>query len=326
MRPEAGRERGGAGRALQPLWKEAAEWGMRLGTRSLDADAHEDGMPYAASALLPTMQPAFLLQTAWAASGTINRMDDAIHPIRSAAVEGRLARLGRGLWPPRCLVCGERGANGRDLCRDCDRALPWNHCACPRCALPLPLPAAACGRCLKRPSALDAVRAAFVYSAPLDRLLPRLKFHDDLAAGRLLAALMLDDPKHPLAVPIPDDAREPPSTALIAVPLSRARLRQRGYDQARELARPLARALGLPLADGELRRLRDTPPQSNLGALARRRNLRGAFAAEFRAAPPARVLLVDDVMTTGATLHAAAAALRRAGVARVEAWVCARVP
>ncbi|MEG3792058.1 ComF family protein [Lysobacter sp. CCNWLW3] len=241
-------------------------------------------------------------------------MDDAVNQTHPAAVDGRWARLGRALWPARCLVCGERGAGGRDLCRDCARALPWNRCACPRCALPLPVPAPACGRCMKRPPVLDAARATFVYGAPLDRLLPRLKFHDDLAAGRLLAALMLEDPGRPAPA------------ALVAVPLARARLRERGYDQARELARPLARALGLPLLEGALQRRRDTPPQSSLGALARRRNLRGAFAAEFRAAPPARVLLVDDVMTTGATLHAAAAALRRAGVARVEAWVCARVP
>ncbi|KRA17126.1 double zinc ribbon domain-containing protein [Lysobacter sp. Root604] len=241
-------------------------------------------------------------------------MDDAVNQTHPATVDGRLARLGCGLWPARCLVCGERGADGRDLCRACARALPWNRCACPRCALPLAVPALACGRCLKRPPALDAVRAAFVYGTPLDRLLPRLKFHDDLAAGRLLAALMLDD------------LQRPAPAALIAVPLAHARLRERGYDQARELARPLARALGVPLIEGALRRTRDTPPQSSLGALARRRNLRGAFAAGFRGAAPTRVVLIDDVMTTGATLLAAAGALRRAGVARVEAWVCARVP
>lgn len=107
------------------------------------------------------------------------------------------------------------------------------------------------------------------------------------------------------------------------MPLHRARLRRRGYDQALELARPLARGLGLPLCDG-LHRVRATAPQSELDARARRRNLRHAFAVQ--APLPPHVALVDDVMTTGATLHAAAQALRRAGVGRIDAWVVARVP
>ena len=114
--------------------------------------------------------------------------------------------------------------------------------------------------------------------------------------------------------------------ALIAIPLHRARLRQRGYDQALELAKPLARALRLPLLPDRLVRDRDTAPQSRLDAVQRRRNLRRAFAVDTTSALPAHVALIDDVMTTGATLHAAAHALQRAGVARVDAWVCARVP
>ena len=102
-----------------------------------------------------------------------------------------------------------------------------------------------------------------------------------------------------------------------------SRLRLRGYDQTLELARPLARRLGLPLVTG-LRRVRATAAQSELDAATRRRNLRNAFVAA--GSLPAHVALVDDVMTTGATLQAAARALRRAGVERVDAWVCARVP
>jgi ComF family protein len=157
-------------------------------------------------------------------------------------------------------------------------------------------------------------RAVFRYAPPLDRLLPRLKFHDDLAAGRLCAALMADVL---VDVPRPD--------ALVPLPLHRARLRARGFDQTLELARSLARALALPLRDDLLVRARATDPQSRLDAAARRRNLRGAFTVRGDGPWPAHVALVDDVMTTGATLHAAAAALRRAGVARVDAWVCARV-
>ena len=222
----------------------------------------------------------------------------------------------RLLWPSRCLLCGERGDDALDLCPACVHGLPWNQWACPHCAMPLPgPPAVACGTCLQRPPPLTRVHAACVYAAPLDRLLPRFKFHHDLAAGRLLAQLMADA-----------CASQPRPDALVPVPLHRARLRQRGYDQALELARPLAGALQLPLHDHLLMRARATAPQSELDARARRRNLRDAFVVRGPRTLPAHVTLIDDVMTTGATLHAAAKALRRAGVARVDAWVCARVP
>lgn len=232
-----------------------------------------------------------------------------------AAVDGLRSRIGALLWPPRCLLCGEAGRPGRDLCPSCAQALPWNRSACLRCALPLPQPAAACGDCLQHPPPLAQTHAALVYAFPVDRLLPRLKFHADLACGRLASQLMAEAFA---AVPRPE--------ALIPLPLHRARLRSRGYDQALELARPLSRTLGLPLLDGVLLRRRATAPQSRLDAGARKRNLRGAFAVEPAATLPSHVALVDDVMTTGATLRAAAQVLRRAGVGRVDAWVCARAP
>ena len=237
-------------------------------------------------------------------------------------VDGALARLATRLWPARCLVCREPGADGHDLCGPCRAGLPWNWSACPRCAIPLPggeLAADAvqvCGDCLQRPPPLLATRAAFVYGAPLDRLLPRFKFHHDLASGRLLAQLM--------AAACAEAARP---EALIPIPLHHTRLRQRGYDQALELAHPLSRALRIPMLPDVLLRSRATSAQSQLDARQRARNLRGAFTVRGRYLPlPAHVALVDDVMTTGATLHAAAKALQRAGVARVDAWVCARAP
>ncbi len=224
-------------------------------------------------------------------------------------------RLAALLWPPRCLLCGEPGRQGRDLCRPCGDALPWNRRACLRCALPLTASESACGHCLRHPPLVDETHAALVYAFPVDRLLPRLKFHADLACGRLLSQLMIEAFA---ALPRPD--------ALIPLPLHRHRLRARGYDQALELARPLARAFALPLLDDALIRRRGTPPQSRLDAAARRRNLRGAFAVASTAPLPAHVAVIDDVVTTGATLHAAAHALRRAGAQRVDAWVCARTP
>ncbi len=253
---------------------------------------------------------------------------------RNAAtrVDGWFARLGHALLPTRCLVCGEAGADGHDLCVDCQRALPWNHCACAHCGLPMPVlsidegseSVPACGRCLKKPPPLDRVHAAFRYGFPVDNLLPRFKFHHDLAAGRELAEAMrakLADRMSIDAVLVDPDRPQ----ALIAVPLHPKRLRQRGYNQALELAKPLAKTFTIPLLHDGLRRIRDIAPQSGLGALARRRNPRGAFAVGGDVLPP-HVALVDDVMTTGATLHECARVLKRAGVQRVDAWVAARVP
>ena len=263
---------------------------------------------------------------------TVNQTE--ILPVDSEAVHGAPGRgrsaqhppglaLTRWLWPPRCLVCRGRGAHGLDLCLACADALPWLGAACARCAIPLPGampgPGAVCSACLQHPPPLAETHAACLYGAPLDRLLPRFKFHHDLAVGRLLAQLMAQ-----AFASLPDGWPQP--AAVLPIPLHPRRLRQRGYDQALELARPLARALQLPLLTGALARTRDTAPQSRLQAIQRQCNLKDAFRIDHRTALPAHVVLVDDVMTTGATLHVAADALQRAGVARVDAWVCARVP
>ncbi len=223
----------------------------------------------------------------------------------------------RWLIPPQCLVCGEAGGDGRDLCAACAAALPWNRSACARCGLPLALPAEACGACLRRPPAFAQTEAPLRYHAPVDRLLPRLKFHGDLAVGRLVTELFADA--------LPPRAPGDWPQALVPVPLHPQRLRERGYDQALELARGLSRLLALPLCGDALRRCRATSAQSELGEVARRRNVRHAFAVTGRPLP-ACIALVDDVMTTGATLGECARVLRSAGVARVEAWVIARVP
>ncbi|TBR12947.1 MAG: ComF family protein [Lysobacter sp.] len=250
-------------------------------------------------------------------------MDTPVNLKHPPAVDGIRARLAfwlrndatRLLWPTRCLACEDPGLDGMDLCHRCEMTLPANISACRGCALPIPDAGGLCGACLGGRSPLAEVHAAFVYAAPLDRLLPRLKFAGDLAAGRLVAQLMTERLRD---VPRPQ--------ALIPVPLHRARLRQRGFNQVLELTRPLGRALDLPVLDGALVRHKLTQEQSRLSAVARRRNLKGAFEARSRLPLPAHVALVDDVMTTGATLHAAAVALKRAGVERVDAWVAARVP
>ena len=245
-------------------------------------------------------------------------MSDPVNRNAALPVDGDRRWLPCPPWRPRCLGCGEPGLATHDLCPACRARLPWNRSACPSCALPLAVAGATgspCPRCRRQPPPLRFALCPFLYAAPLDRWLPRFKFHRDFAAGRLLSQLMLEA-----------CASAPRPLALVPIPLYRARLRQRGYDQALELAKPLARGLALPLRHDLLLRRRATAPQSELHAGDRQRNLRGAFAARQAPNVPAHVALVDDVMTTGATLHAAADALHRAGVARVDAWVCARVP
>ena len=172
-----------------------------------------------------------------------------------------------------------------------------------------------CGACLTRPPRFARTLAACSYAYPLDRLVQALKY------GRQLAlAQPLGDALAAAVLRAPGPQHRP--QALAAVPLAAARQRERGFNQAIEIARVVARRVGLPLVHG-LVRTAHGPAQATLPWARRRRSVRGAFACE-RSFPGLHVALVDDVMTTGATLEAAADALLRAGAARVDAWVVAR--
>lgn len=222
------------------------------------------------------------------------------------------------LYPPTCLLCGAPGADGIDLCPACLHALPWNRSACRSCGAPLPRPDGAgthvCGQCLIQPPPFDATLTPFLYRPPLDWLIQGFKFNQRLPPGRLLGALLARHlAEHVTALP----------QLIVPVPLHPARLRERGYNQALELARPLARYLDAPLAGGLVQRVRATATQSLLSGAERRRNVRGAFAL---ASPlPARhVAIVDDVIATGSTVGELARVLRRAGAERIEVWAVAR--
>lgn len=215
--------------------------------------------------------------------------------------------------PSCCLLCGARGEPGLDLCAGCIADLPRNDCCCARCALPLAQATAMCGQCQERTPPWQVAWVPFRYAWPLNRLETRYKFSANLAAGQVLARLWHAHPPPQLA------------EAIVPVPLHRGRLRRRGYDQALELARRVARQMHLPLRVDALYRTRATHAQSDLDAVARRRNVRGAFQLCANANLPAHVALFDDVMTTGTTLAECARVLRRAGVERVDVWALARV-
>ena len=216
--------------------------------------------------------------------------------------------------PQRCVLCA-RATGNACLCDGCSRAIAPTGPACPRCALPTPA-GAVCGRCMAHPPAFDAALAAGLYAFPLDRLVMRLKYAADLPLAQALGA-------H-LARAAADAAAIARVDALVPMPLAAARQRTRGCNQAREIAKALAHATGLPIVRG-LARLKHGVPQAALPWRERGRNVRDAFAVT-RAFDGARLALVDDVMTTGATASAAAAVLHRAGAAHVEAWVVARTP
>ena len=188
---------------------------------------------------------------------------------------------------------------------------------CPTCALPS-LAGAVCGACLTHPPPWSRAIAALVYAFPVDRLLQQLKYGGRLALGDWAGETLAETVGASLA------SRPPPGRPdrVVALPLATSRQRERGFNQAREIAVPVARAAGLPLST-PLTRIAATAPQAALAWNERAKNVRGAFAVE-EDVRGVRIALVDDVMTTGATLAEAVRTLARAGAADVECWVVAR--
>ncbi len=205
-----------------------------------------------------------------------------------------------------CFLC--RGAAAGLLCAACDAELPrLAGPRCPRCALDSPR-GEVCGRCQGEAPHYDATVAALAYEFPADALVHSLKFRGELVLAEHLGAIL------------GQCIADPEVDSVIAVPLSADRLRSRGYNQAVEIARHVARR---PVELDLCVRERDTPAQMDLPYSERRRNVRGAFRCT-RALPGASVAVVDDVMTTGATLDEIAKVLKRAGAGRVVNWVVAR--
>lgn len=226
-----------------------------------------------------------------------------------------LSRIVEFLVPPVCALCGATGIGGLDLCADCRDRLPQPRARCDHCGLPTASRVADCGRCLAAPPRYDAVVAPLVYEYPADRMIQRFKFRRDLSMGRSLGALLVEAVRARGGV-LPE--------LLLPVPLHPARLRERGFNQSLVLARQLGRQLALPVRHDLLRRRRPTAAQSGLDRRERRRNVRGAFELHRPAALPDRVAVVDDVLTTGATVAEITRVLKAAGVTQVAVWALAR--
>ena len=219
-------------------------------------------------------------------------------------------RCAATLLPQDCFLCAAPSSDCL-LCPACAASLPRLTAErCPVCALPAPA-SGICGACLKHAPHFDATQAVFRYEFPVDSLIQSLKYAHRLASADFLgkALAQISGPLHPALI--------------IPVPLSAKRLAQRGFNQALEIARPLARALDVPLEIAHVHRRRDTAPQASLPWKERTKNIRHAFECEIDLTGKT-VLLVDDVMTTGATLDELARTLKAHGAARVENRVLAR--
>lgn len=212
-------------------------------------------------------------------------------------------------WRPEtCFLCDR---SGNWLCEPCHAGLPWPAaCCCARCALPVPAKLL-CGTCLKHPPAFDVCHAAVRFAYPIDSVIHAFKYQHALALAQPLARLL----QHALPM-------RPPVDALLAMPLSRARLRERGYNQAHELARILASDYHLPLLTRSVDRADRALHQAALPLAERARNIRHVFSVTGPLPP--RIAVIDDVMTSGSSLHELARTLKRAGAVHIEAWVLAR--
>lgn len=219
-----------------------------------------------------------------------------------------------------CLLCDEP-CDGHTLCGPCEAELPWLDGRCATCAVPLPTHGLVCGECQKRPPSYDHVEVPWRFAFPVDALITRFKHQARWPVGRLLGERLGLHLQHAFTdgLPQPD--------LLVPVPLARRRLRQRGFNQAQMLAQWLGGALKLPVDEHLLERVVDTPPQQQLDAATRRRNLRQAFCLAPGTVIMGRHLaLIDDVLTTGATAEALARLLKRAGAVRVDVYCLARTP
>ena len=227
---------------------------------------------------------------------------------RSASVRSAFARL----LSQDCVLCGAR--SHASLCKDCYRDLPFRRATgCPRCNAE-GITNHLCGACLSDPPHFDETTCAFRYAYPLDRLVQVYKFNAKLG----LLPLFSDALVHAIRA-----AGSAPPDLIIALPLAPKRLAERGFNQAALLGEHVSQMLATRFEVRGMLRVRETPPQTGLSRQARLKNVRGAFDCTQRL-DGQRVAVVDDVMTTGATLSEAAKALKKAGAAHVSAWVIAR--
>ncbi len=223
-----------------------------------------------------------------------------------------------GIYPATCQLCGAPSTERIDICAPCQGDLPHNQNRCYICALPLPsiYSDQVCGKCLKHPPIFDRCHAPFSYGYPISGVISDFKFSGKLHMGVLLAELLINF--------IEINNLELPDM-IMPVPLHPTRLRERGFNQALELAKPVGRYFNIPLEINSCRRTKATETQSTLDKKIRMKNMRGAFKI-VQPLDCEHLVLIDDVVTTGTTVNELAKVIKTSGVKRVDVWALARTP
>jgi len=227
------------------------------------------------------------------------------------------------LMPSPCIVCGKSSRAAYSLCPDCEFDLPWAGPCCIRCGEELPATAPnprSCAGCTLHPPPFACCRAAFRYQSPIDSLLSGFKFRARFEAGNVLALLLAEKIAQHYRNTTPPDL-------LLPVPLHPKRLRQRGFNQALEIARVVSKKCGIPLSRNAIVKMRDTTAQTKMhSAGARKQNLKNAFgvADNVLLHRVKSVALIDDVVTTMATVSSVSRELRGRGIRHIDVWCLAR--
>ncbi len=221
------------------------------------------------------------------------------------------------VFPSTCVICKELSNRKINLCVSCEKTLPFLRFSCYRCAEPLPPSSVKnliCGACLNEQTPFDEIKSLFLYEHPIDDWITQTKFHENLIYARIFGLLMTnyfaEDMKHHFDFIIP-------------VPLHRSRIKKRGFNQAVEIARPISKQLNIPLLLHQCKRIKNTNAQSQLTFEQRSSNIKKAFVVDKKFSAK-KVLVIDDVVTTGSTIKEFCKTLKENGVEFIAVWVCAR--
>lgn len=217
--------------------------------------------------------------------------------------------------PGTCILCESPSHRALDLCARCESELPWLHNQCTLCGIPLPIGNTICGKCLLYKPPFNRCYSAFIYEYPIDRLILEFKENHRLVIGKILAKLLVES--------FPEEFTPP--DLLIPVPLHKSSLRRRGFNQSIEIAEVLSDTWSIPIDSRNCRRILRTAEQKSLHTQDRIRNVRGAFTID-RPYNGQRIAIVDDVVTTGATVSELARLIMSEGAGAIEVICLARTP